>query len=400
MKTKRNLNGGFSLIELLVSIAILGVIVAPLLHAFVTGSNVAKRSREIGNVTEMAQNVAEAIEAADINDLGSVRMVDSAGNEITPTVSSTGGTINALSYTVNYDLGQYSALVTLDSTKYAERNAQEVTSFSPMEAVFLQPSGELNPDTVMAYTLMQKAWEGVPAEPEDCPDADKQTVTWIKLIRGSWGANGSYRTGEPGILISIHEGNGTYTYSCTYTYTLEYSYRVYAQDGTWQTVTDTVTDTTNYPFYSETLSAGKNLSGLYFFFSELPGVVAGIPTESSSRILIDHTGTTSVDVFLAKQGSELEQQSGTFLEGTNCQFEVYERSYSSDENFPTTVHSNIRNARYKIRYDDGIVHMEITKNTYDNTLVAKNTLNRLYEMTVEIKNGDETVYTLTGTKLN
>ena len=60
-------NGGFSLVELLVAVIILGIIVSPLLHTFVTGAVTASKSRKMGDATLAAQNISEAIEASDLN---------------------------------------------------------------------------------------------------------------------------------------------------------------------------------------------------------------------------------------------------------------------------------------------------------------------------------------------
>ena len=62
-------NQGLTLVELLVAVTILGIIVAPLLHTFVTSAYTAKKSREYGDATTAAQNIIEAIEATDTEDL-------------------------------------------------------------------------------------------------------------------------------------------------------------------------------------------------------------------------------------------------------------------------------------------------------------------------------------------
>ena len=56
MKMRKELNNkGFSLVELLIATVILAIIVAPLLHSFVTSANTTVKSRQMGNVTLLSQ---------------------------------------------------------------------------------------------------------------------------------------------------------------------------------------------------------------------------------------------------------------------------------------------------------------------------------------------------------
>ena len=70
MKMRKELNNkGFSLVELLIATIILGIVVAPLLHTFVTAANTTARSRQIGDATLMGENVAELVKATALKDL-------------------------------------------------------------------------------------------------------------------------------------------------------------------------------------------------------------------------------------------------------------------------------------------------------------------------------------------
>lgn len=61
-------NRGLTLVELLLGVAILGIIVAPLLNAFVTGAGAEVRGRKYGDATAAAQNIMETIQAVQAGD--------------------------------------------------------------------------------------------------------------------------------------------------------------------------------------------------------------------------------------------------------------------------------------------------------------------------------------------
>ena len=63
MKMRKELNNkGFSLVELLIATIILGIVVVPLLHSFVTAASTTARSRQMGDATLLGENVAELVE--------------------------------------------------------------------------------------------------------------------------------------------------------------------------------------------------------------------------------------------------------------------------------------------------------------------------------------------------
>ena len=70
MKMRKELNNkGFSLVELLIATVILAIIVAPLLHSFVTAAHTTVRSRQIGDATLVSENIAEMVEATSLTQL-------------------------------------------------------------------------------------------------------------------------------------------------------------------------------------------------------------------------------------------------------------------------------------------------------------------------------------------
>ena len=67
-KKERN-NSGFTLVELMIAIAILGVIVGPFMHSFVTAARTNAKAQQIQNATMLATNLMEEVKANDMEDL-------------------------------------------------------------------------------------------------------------------------------------------------------------------------------------------------------------------------------------------------------------------------------------------------------------------------------------------
>ena len=67
-KKERN-NSGFTLVELMIAIAILGFIVGPFMHSFVTAARTNAKAQQIQNATMLATNLMEEVKANDMEDL-------------------------------------------------------------------------------------------------------------------------------------------------------------------------------------------------------------------------------------------------------------------------------------------------------------------------------------------
>lgn len=62
-------NGGFTLVEILIAITILGIIIVPFMHSFVTASRTNAKAKKLQNATALGTNLMEEIKANSIEEL-------------------------------------------------------------------------------------------------------------------------------------------------------------------------------------------------------------------------------------------------------------------------------------------------------------------------------------------
>lgn len=83
-KDKKNLksNKGFTLVEVLIAIAILAIIVVPLLRAFVVSANTNAKARRTMRATTLAQNVIEELKAYSLDESAEQYLGRKTGNHV------------------------------------------------------------------------------------------------------------------------------------------------------------------------------------------------------------------------------------------------------------------------------------------------------------------------------
>lgn len=89
---KRKLNNrGFSLVELIVAVAILAIIVLPLLRAFVVSANTNAKAKEKLRTTELGQNIMEGLAASNLEDVAGMFNYPGEDNKNLTIISDTSG---------------------------------------------------------------------------------------------------------------------------------------------------------------------------------------------------------------------------------------------------------------------------------------------------------------------
>ena len=131
MCEEKEVNKGFSLIELLVCVAILAIISIPLLNSFLVAGKTNEKAKEIQRATTLAQNIMETVKSQDLSQLKSLFDSDNLiGLNLTTPYDITNSDIETIDEdTVHgrYEYlikrikdgnGEYDVYITLDSALY------------------------------------------------------------------------------------------------------------------------------------------------------------------------------------------------------------------------------------------------------------------------------------------
>ena len=213
-------NDGFSLVELLVAVVILGIIAGPLLHTFVTGTYTAAKSRRIGDATLAAQNIAETIEA---NDIATI-VTDPQTMFGASSYSLTGGDSAAKSGLPEYDFtlngvtagkSTFNAKVTMtapsgedggNNAQFSVINLQAISDYSNMDAVFAQPRDITTDPDEQAYSAFAEEVQAADLNVTDVKRVITLTVGYFVDANGNT---------DKSRLSAMLEYKYRYTYSCT-----------------------------------------------------------------------------------------------------------------------------------------------------------------------------------------
>lgn len=155
---KKN-NKGFSLVELIVAVVILGIVVIPLLQAFTTSASLTSRARRMGEATAAAQNIQEAIESVSVaNMFAQIDPSGAATGQMTNEnalnllgVTSADTTVLNDSQLVinNISSGAKTFNARVDFQAISGINNNLIAQYTDMTGTFSQPYGEnRNPDAL------------------------------------------------------------------------------------------------------------------------------------------------------------------------------------------------------------------------------------------------------------
>ena len=379
-------NGGFSLVELLVAVVILGIIVAPMLHAFVSGANTAARSRRAGDATLASQNIAETIEANSLSDL--VKMEDN--NLYGGTVTSS--TLNAGIYDLTVtDMkagnSTFNTRISFDpktDSTFNNINAVPMADYTNMDAVFAQTqSSESDPDQIAKNKFLAELASHTDAATDGIP---KRVIT---------------------LTVTSADNGKKLMAQLKYSYIFSYTETVVV-GGTTETKAGTYEDTESYTLFPEGFSVEDHtVPGIYVMYNPMYNNKA----EGGDSIMIDNSQDQIFNLFLVKQKTAGSTQSDG---GYTAKVILKNKSDFTNESEKPQVFSNagenlyspynkIVTVRYFIQTGD---YIRAPKDDFngEGALVSKTERNRIYDVTIKIYKADDTEYkapvsTFTTTKL-
>lgn len=379
---------GFSLVELLIAVAILGIIVTPLLHSFVTSAYTARRSNELGRATLAAQSLAERVETATLAELGASADTVKSALGVTDaafyTYNAADGTYAAAGtapgdradvYDIGVELDEFDAMVTLDASDYATTiNSVELTKYVNMDAVYIEAA----PDAGDA-----------PAKQADALFAE-HVATLGELVPGSANVK---RT----ILLDVTKDAAENKMYATLTYQYVYTFTYKDAAGNTRTGAYTAEPVREVPLLSGGVAADSD-PGLYLFYC--PDY-----DNLGETIRINNYENLTFTVNLIKQETAgYETEEGTY------QATIQLRQAGSPDPGATVL----SNAGVKLANGDVLHGVFFQKwgsdyhyatNELAAVLANQSARNRMYTVSIALyKKGsgyaaDDRIYTLTATKL-
>lgn len=354
-KTKKN--SGFSLVEVLIAMAILAFCVAPLLQAFAASGRNNAQARATMNATTVAENVMEEIKAVG---------VETYGTDSGTTVNIGGKNLAVYSSTISnysYDGKNYQveAVMTPSTEKYEDAggtdkqfNAQDVTKLYSMDretdAIYVQDNDELN-QAVSDYVSrnIDKTWATVEAN----------AVTQYKFIVESIATHGSIQD-KAAVQVTYTSGG--------------------------ENLADGGVATTVKLF--DSMQTGQRLKNLYIFY---------VPSKSN-EIIIENRNNISLQVYLVRQGSTAKPVGISVVE--NGVLAVGEKAYTQ---IRTNVKTDALGSEITGISRNGLAQTLVNaKDLFGMTALDEKTdgIARLYSVTVTVKDANGTQLTqLTGTAL-
>ena len=397
-------NGGFSLVELLVAVIILGIIVAPLLHTFVTGIYTSARSRKIGDATLAAQNISETIEANSMS-----KIIDGTafgGTKASPDPKASD--IRKSSY----------YLMTLNSVQAGKSSFTADIKFDAMSADSDPASWykSINSEKISDYTKMDAVYVQS-SEASDDPD-QLAMVDFKNFVPVTIGTPTVNRV----IALIITTDAGNLNAELKYTYNFSYSTMEIGSSGQEVTKSGTRTFVKKYTLFPQGFNTASGYPNIYVLYNPwYKGTFEGVDRVASTdginnsidtiRIFNNFSEDGSsidvpvpVNVFLVKQKTsnttiELESSYMAMIvlaQSANRTTENTARVYSNaGEN--SMNESAIVTAKYREqigRYQYGTI--EFAAGT---DIVSRSAKNRIFKVTITIKDDSKDVCTMTTTKL-
>lgn len=351
LERKQN-NKGFSLIELIVAVAVIALVVGPVLHAFVTSMRINRNSKEMLQATTVAQNIMEDVKGKDISVL-----------------------LNASGDAVVKDLGEGNYELTYEDQRIADG------------------------DYKVVVTLDAEEYKAAPGAAENYNDYEQPEIyNMDKDVNGFYvPAHGSAKTfadlfGDPlaydsmikNTTININESTGAQTADIT----IQYEYNGVIQEEVKSTY-----------IYRETTGANQ-LRGLYIYFEPMYTAVGRIAKEN---IVINNNGLMPVTVYLVKQATTETNEINEGNYAVNVQVNEPGRlqDWTSEDDYEalTVIRTNLTDAQTLVTYSGAFTTFEGKKMVDLDKMVGGVVEDKLYKVEVVVYDeDDEEQVRITGTK--
>lgn len=368
MKNRRKQdNRGFSLVELIIAIAILAFVVAPILRAFVSSARTNNKAQRMLSATTVAQNVMEEVKGTAFKTL----IKAGTDKEVDDTQKAKG------KYTITYknlEAGgkKYTATVKLDAQEYKAASEPEATVF------------HFNDKEQAQIFTMDSKYDGSYMPVKDA----------AKLAADALGTSEDNIKRETTVEIkNVSDGYGGDILSAQVLVAYSYNGKTY-------------NETTNSYIYRNASGKAGMLRSLYIFFEPLYSA-GGTPRET---ITINNEALAPVTVYLIKQ--EAGTPDAMLEKNYRVDVKVNETgrpvNWTSEADYKplTTIRTNLKfegtdanKWQIQLKQGAGVIGIQPKKAYHLSTLESKVVEDKLYKVEVVVKDEDnEEVAKMEGTK--
>lgn len=225
MKSIKKNNNGFSLIELIVTIAVIAIVIVPFLKSFFTSMEVNNDARKIQNATAVAQDVVEKFKAKTIDEMIAYyqeKGINAIETKSDPTLDKYNRTYSKYVFNdipvAGADSEDFYLTVTLDSTPYSEISQEDDKKLAVNSMTSPQFSSLFGSDVVMLfkqYTNSDSTLESYFRGTGEMSEAELADIS-PKTVKKSTDVTitGSYDSSKETYKYDIHLSM-TYTYKGT-----------------------------------------------------------------------------------------------------------------------------------------------------------------------------------------
>ena len=344
-------NKGFTLVEVLVAITVLAIIVAPLLHAFVTASRTNAKAKQLMKATTLAQNVMEELKANPLEEIArqfngyqssnslsglgtamEAEKVDDEYKAVTnpSVIAAANPETNPEGCFVGQSSGEYHFLlqgvqresakfdIAIELLKDAENGTQTLTQINAMNQsdCGYYAEGNVNSNAVTSFANANDTYETNP----NC--------------LGSLSNNDIYTILDRTITVDIVSSGGNETVNVRYDYEIDPGYTL--EEDRYYSESITIFD--NY-------LSGEDLKAIYVYFYPL--------YESEDTIQIVNNNDLDVDVYLIKMKGVPYSQFAD--DNYDPKVVLTETSKATDNKSHATICSNIKKTdRFEYNVPNGL----------------------------------------------